>query len=75
MTYKLFTTNTCAYCPMVKKLLEYKKKDYQVIDVTDNESERLQLVLRYGALTVPVLVRDDGEFAIGYNQSKIMQLL
>jgi glutaredoxin len=75
MTFKLFTSKNCAYCPSVKKLLDTKKVDYETVDVTDSYESRLELQQKYGALTVPVLVREDEQFAVGMNVAKIMSLI
>lgn len=71
----IYTTNTCAYCVMVKKYLDAKKQSYEVVNV-DEQPERQAEVLRLsGALAVPVTVvaKDDGtqDVIVGYNLAKL----
>lgn len=75
MTYTLFTTNTCVFCQSVKKVLDSKGKKYDVIDVTDDYGRRLELQQKFNATTVPVLVREDGQFMVGFNQPKLFSML
>jgi glutaredoxin len=75
MKFKLYTTKTCAYCPQVKKLLGAKNKEFETIDVTDSYEQRLELQQKYNAMTVPVLVREDGEYMVGLNMQKFFSLV
>jgi len=75
MKFKLYTTRTCAYCPQVKKLLGAKNKEFETIDVTDDIEQRNELLNKYQAMTVPVLVREDGEYMVGLNMSKFFSML
>jgi glutaredoxin len=75
MKFKLYTTRTCAYCPQVKKLLGAKNKEFDVIDVTDDIEQRRLLQEKYQAMTVPVLVREDGEYMVGLQMPKLFAML
>ena len=71
----IFTTNTCAYCVMVKKYLGAKGLAYEVVNL-DVEPERQAEAQRLsGALTVPVTVvtkhDDSQEVIIGYNLARL----
>lgn len=71
----IFTTNTCAYCGMVKQFLDKKGLSYDVVNL-DEEPERQEEVLQMsGALTVPVTVvtkQDDSKsVVIGYNLAQL----
>jgi glutaredoxin 3 len=71
----IYTTNTCAYCSMVKKFLTAKGKSYEEVNL-DQEPARQQEALELsGALTVPVTVvtkeDDSREVVVGYNLSKL----
>jgi glutaredoxin 3 len=71
----IYTTNTCAYCVMVKKWLGSKGLQYNEVNV-DNEPHRQQEALAIsGALTVPVTVvtkeDDSREVVIGFNLAKL----
>ncbi len=71
----IFTTNTCAYCVMVKKWLGAKGYAYQEVNLDEHPERQAEAVQLSGALTVPVTVitKDDDsrEVIIGYNLAKL----
>ena len=75
----IFTTNTCAYCQMVKKYLSIKGVSYEEVNLDDNPHRRAEAIEISGALTVPVTVvtkKDDSrEIIVGYNLSKLAPAL
>ncbi len=71
----IYTTNTCAYCVMVKRYLGNKGLAYEEVNI-DQEPHRQQEALAVsGALTVPVTVitkeDDSQEVVIGFNLSRL----
>lgn len=75
----IFTTKTCAYCPMVKKFIAAKGLQYEEVSL-DAEPHRQQEALAIsGALTVPVTVvtkhDDTQEVVVGYNLAKLAPAL
>jgi glutaredoxin 3 len=71
----IFTTNTCTYCVMVKRFLDTKGLDYEVVNLDTNPERQKEAFELSGALTVPVTVvtkhDDSREVVIGYNLSKL----
>jgi glutaredoxin len=71
----IFTTNTCAYCAMVKKYLDVKGHKYEVVNLDDNPERQAEVLALSGALTVPVTVitkQDDSkDVVIGYNLGRL----
>lgn len=71
----IFTTNTCAYCAMVKKWLDSKGHTYEVINLDQNPERQAEALRLSGALTVPVTVvtkEDDSQSVIvGFNLAKL----
>lgn len=71
----IFTTNTCGYCGMVKKFLDMKGRQYQVVNLDDNPERQAEALQISGALTVPITVvtkQDDSrEVVIGYNLAQL----
>lgn len=75
----VYTTNSCAYCAMVKKYLDNKGHAYEVVNL-DEQPERQQEVLALsGALTVPVTVveKEDSskDVVIGFNLAQLAPAL
>ena len=81
MTKKItvFTTNTCAYCAMVKKWLDSKGVNYQVVNLDEQPEKQREIYEKSGALTVPVTLVENAdsteEVVIGYNLSKLASLV
>lgn len=75
MGFTLYTTATCAFCNQLKKFLGAKNINYQIIDVTDDVEQRQALQTKYNATTVPILVREDGEYMVGMNMPKLMNMI
>ncbi len=71
----IFTTNTCAYCGMVKRWLDTKSMSYDVVNLDDHPERQAEALAISGALTVPVTVitkQDDSqEVVVGYNLSQL----
>jgi glutaredoxin 3 len=71
----IFTTNTCAYCGMVKRWLGSKGIDYEEVNLDQNPERQAEALEMSGALTVPVTVvtkQDDSkEVIVGFNLAKL----
>ncbi len=68
---RIYTTNTCAYCVMVKRWLESKSLAWEEINVEENPDRANEAFEISGQLAVPVTVvtkeDDTEEVIIGYN--------
>lgn len=71
----IFTTNTCAYCVMVKKFLGSKGIGYQEVNLDEHPERQKEAFEISGQLAVPVTVitkQDDSkEVVVGYNLAKL----
>jgi glutaredoxin len=71
----IFTTNTCAYCAMVKKYLGTKGMEYDVVNLDEHPERQAEALAASGSLTVPVTVvtktDDSQEVVVGYNLAKL----
>jgi glutaredoxin len=71
----IFTTNTCAYCGMVKKYLGAKGHEWEEVNLDQHPERQAEALSLSGALTVPVTVvtkQDDSqEVIVGYNLAKL----
>jgi glutaredoxin 3 len=71
----IFTTNTCAYCHMVKKYLGSKGMAYEEVNLDDNPHRQAEAMQISGTMTVPVTVvtkhDESQEVIIGYNLSRL----
>lgn len=71
----IFTTNTCAYCGMVKRWLGSKGYNYVEVNLDEHPERQAEAMQMSGALTVPVTVvtkhDDSREVIVGYNLAKL----
>jgi glutaredoxin len=71
----IFTTNTCAYCSMVKKYLGAKGLGYDEVNLDDHPERQAEATALSGTMTVPVtlITKDDDsqEVVVGYNLAKL----
>lgn len=71
----IFTTNTCAYCGMVKKWLQAKGFNYEEVNLDQSPDRQKEAYEVSGALSVPVTVitkaDDSKEVVVGYNLAKL----
>lgn len=71
----IFTTSTCAYCPMVKKWLTSKNLSYDEVNLEQHPERQQEVLQMSGALTVPVTIvtkqDDTKEVVVGFNLAKL----
>ena len=71
----IFTTNTCAYCVMVKRYLDSKGVSYDVVNLDDQPERQAEVLAKSGALTVPVTLveKEDNseEVVVGFNLARL----
>lgn len=71
----IFTTNTCAYCGMVKKWLGAKGYSYEEVNLDINPERQKEAFELSGALSVPVTVvtkaDDTRQVVVGYNLAQL----
>ncbi len=71
----IYTTNTCAYCGMVKKFLTAKGMNYREVNLDENPDRQQEALAISGALTVPVTVvtqeDDTQQVVVGYNLAQL----
>lgn len=71
----IFTTNTCAYCVMVKKWLGAKGYNYEEVNIDQQPERQKDAYELSGQLAVPVTVvtkeDDTREVIVGYNLARL----
>lgn len=71
----IYTTNTCAYCGMVKKWLGAKGMHYEEVNLDEHPERQKEAYELSGQLSVPITVvtkEDDmQEVVVGYNLAKL----
>lgn len=64
----------CSYCEEVKTYLQQKQIDYRVVDVTNNDSYRDILDIKYGIRYVPVVEIGQNNTYVGVTELGIEYL-
>lgn len=71
----IFTTNTCAYCVMVKRFLDVKGHQYEVVNLDEQPERQAEAMALSGAMTVPITVvtkhDDSQDVIVGYNLASL----
>lgn len=71
----IFTTNTCAYCGMVKKWLQAKGYNYEEVNLDTNPDRQKEAFEMSGQLSVPITIvtkhDDSQEVVVGYNLARL----
>lgn len=70
----VYTTQTCGYCPMVKKYLDVKGVEYNAVDVTDDAEKRQELLEQTGMMAVPVTTNGT-DFVVGFKPAELAKLV
>ena len=71
---KVFSTQTCPYCDMLKSFLSTHNVDFQDIDVSTDYNSAMEMVRVSGQRGVPVSLID-GQVVVGFDQHRIRELL
>lgn len=77
---RIYTTNTCAYCVMVKRWLESKGHTWEEVNLEEHPDRVNEAYEISGQLAVPVTTvttsEDDApEVIVGYNLAKLSAAL
>lgn len=71
----VFTTDTCAYCRMVKKYLGSKGHSFDEVNLNEHPHRQAEAFALSGALTTPVTIvtkqDDTKEVIVGYNLARL----
>lgn len=71
---KIYSTPTCHFCHMAKDYFGENNIEYTEFDVAADAEKRAEMMEKTGQMGVPVIEIGD-EFIIGFNESKIKELL
>ena len=74
MKIKVYSTNNCPYCDMVKEFLKEKNIEFEDINVGEDREAAKEMVQKSGQMGVPV-IDIDGEIIVGFNKIAIEEIL
>lgn len=71
---KVYSTQTCPYCKMIKTFLTENSIDFEDIDVGSNPDKAQEMVEKSGQMGVPVVEIGD-KVIVGFEKEKIAEEL
>ena len=71
----IYSSPFCTYCIMVKNFFKKYGVIYQDINVQEDENAAREIIERTQQNTLPVIVIDDKEIIIGYDEEKMRKAL
>jgi len=71
---KVYSTNLCPYCDMLKEFLEEHKIKFENIDVSRDQKSAKEMIEKTGQMGVPV-TDIDGKIIIGFNKPELKKAL
>lgn len=71
---KIYSTPTCHFCHMAKDFFNENNIQYTEYNVAEDAEKRNEMMEKTGQMGVPV-IDIGGETVIGFNESKIKELL
>ena len=72
---EIYSTPSCHFCHMAKEFFTANNVAFTDYNVASDTAKRAEMMERSGQLGVPVIVIDDKDLVIGFDQGKISQLL
>jgi len=71
----IYSTPTCPYCKRAKDYLSRKGIPYTDINVAQDREKAKEMIQKSGQMGVPVIIIDDTEIIVGFNQALLDELL
>ena len=71
----VYSTPTCPFCAKVKEYLSQKGIVYRDINVAQDKEAAREMIEKTKQMGVPVIMIDDKDIVIGFNVSKLEEIL
>ena len=71
---KIYSTPYCSICEALKSWLKENNKEFESVDVSENEEARNEMIEKYNQMTVPVS-EVNGEIIVGFDLNKFKAVL
>lgn len=67
----VYTTPTCVFCKAVKEYLTDKKREFKIVDLTEDQDAAKWVLDNTGQLAVPVTRFDDNTIVVGFDRPRL----
>lgn len=71
---KIYSSNTCSNCTAAKEYLKEKGYEYEEKNVSIDQAAKKELI-SMGYMGVPVIMIGEEDVVVGFNKSKLDELL
>ncbi len=68
---KVYTSQECSFCHLVKSYLQTKGVQFEEIDVGEDPDAGRELAARTGLAALPVTFFDDEVFVLGFDRTQL----
>lgn len=72
---EIYSTPSCHFCQMAKEFFKENGVEYTNYDVASDTAKRQEMMEKSGQLGVPVIVIDNKDLVIGFDQKQVSKLL
>lgn len=72
---EIYTTPTCAYCKMAKEFFKENNVEYVEYDVSKDQARAQEMTQKTGMFAVPVIIVGGKDIVVGFDKTKLKQLL
>ncbi|MBX4195363.1 NrdH-redoxin [Candidatus Parcubacteria bacterium] len=72
---EIYSTPSCHFCGMAKEFFAANNVPFTNYDVASDTAKRAEMVQLSGQMGVPVIVIDNKDLIVGFDQKHISQLL
>jgi glutaredoxin 3 len=72
---EIYSTETCHFCHLAKEYFTENGVQYTDYNVGTDVSKRKEMLEKSGQMGVPVIVIDDKDVVVGFNQPILAQIL
>jgi glutaredoxin 3 len=72
---EIYSTPSCHFCHMAKEFLTAHNVPFTDYNVAADTAKREEMLEKSGQMGVPVIVIDDQDLIVGFDQKRVSQLL
>jgi len=72
---EIYSTESCHFCHMAKEYFKEHNVPFTDYNVGTDTAKRTEMIEKSGQMGVPVIVVDDKDVIIGFNEKKLGELI
>ncbi|MEX0919480.1 MAG: glutaredoxin domain-containing protein [Parcubacteria group bacterium] len=72
---EIYSTDSCHFCQMAKEYFTTNNVPFTNYNVGTDTEKRAEMIDKSGQMGVPVIVVDDKDLVIGFNEKKLAELI